>query len=51
MESQMMNVECPWCAGSATIELADDTEFQCIECAIRVEIAPPAAAEPIARAA
>ena len=47
----MMHVECPWCAGPATIEVADRDEFQCVECAIRVEISPLAAAEPVARAA
>jgi hypothetical protein len=46
----MFSVECPWCDGPATIEIADDT-FDCAECAIRVEIAPQPVTEPIARAA
>ena len=36
----MINVECPWCAGSATIEVAEGDAFECSGCAIRVEIAP-----------
>jgi hypothetical protein len=55
MESRAMcNVECPWCAGSATIEVADRDEFSCSGCAIRVEIAPDPVTgitEPISRAA
>jgi hypothetical protein len=47
----MMNVECPWCAGPATIEVADGDEFSCTDCSIRVEIAPSSASEPVARAA
>jgi hypothetical protein len=46
----MMNVECPWCAGPATVEVGDD-EFACSACAIRVEIAPDPVNEPVARAA
>ncbi len=47
----MMSIECPWCAGSATIEVADGHEFSCTECAIRVEIVGPSASEPVALAA
>ena len=47
----MMSIECPWCAGSATIEVADRDEFDCTDCAIRVEIVGPSAAEPVALAA
>jgi hypothetical protein len=47
---QMISIECPWCAGPATIELADEA-LECAGCAIRVELAPPPATEPIARAA
>ena len=51
----MMNVECPWCAGPATVEVGDGEGFACAGCAIRVEIAPEPAgrtgSEPIARAA
>ncbi|MEA2631268.1 MAG: hypothetical protein QOE66_1487 [Chloroflexota bacterium] len=47
----MINVECPWCAGSATIEVAHGDEFSCPECAIRVEIVGPAAGDLVALAA
>jgi endogenous inhibitor of DNA gyrase (YacG/DUF329 family) len=45
----MMNVECPWCAGPATI--ADGDEFDCPDCAVRVELAPDPITETIAVAA
>jgi hypothetical protein len=47
----MMSIECPWCAGSATIEVAERDEFSCADCAIRVEIVGPSTSEPIALAA
>jgi sarcosine oxidase delta subunit len=48
----MMVVECPWCAGSATVEVAEGGDaFECRGCAVRVEIAPEPAREPVARAA
>jgi hypothetical protein len=47
----MMNVECPWCAGAATVEVADRDEFSCAACAIRVEFAPDPLPELIAQAA
>lgn len=46
----MFSVECPWCEGPATVAVADDA-FECADCAIRVELAPQPATEPIARAA
>ncbi len=46
----MISVECPWCDGPATVELADDA-FDCAGCAIRVELAPPPTIEDVARAA
>jgi hypothetical protein len=46
----MITIECPWCAGPATVEPIDDA-VTCADCAIRVEIAPAPATEPIARAA
>jgi len=39
----VINVECPWCTGPATVEVAEGDTFECSGCAIRVEIA----AEPI----
>ena len=29
----MMHVECPWCAGPATVEVAERGEFECADCA------------------
>jgi hypothetical protein len=49
--SAMINIECPWCAGTATVEVADGDEFSCTACSIRVEIAPDPLAEPLDRAA
>ncbi|HEV8401714.1 MAG TPA: hypothetical protein VGQ31_01630 [Candidatus Limnocylindrales bacterium] len=46
----MIRVECPWCDRPATVDGAVEA-FECADCAIRVEIAPPPATEPIARAA
>jgi len=45
----MMNVECPWCAGSATVVEGDG--FSCPDCAIAVDLAPDPITEPIAVAA
>jgi hypothetical protein len=47
----MMHVECPWCAGPATVEAGATGAFECADCAIRVEIAPDPAHELVARAA
>lgn len=47
----MMHVECPWCAGQATIEVADRDAFVCAGCSIEVELAPDPAAVPVAQAA
>ncbi len=47
----MLVIECPWCAGSATVEVAESDMFECGGCAIRVEIAPDPLTEPVARAA
>ena len=47
----MISVECPWCAGSATVDVADGDEFTCTGCAIRVEIAPDPVIEPATIAA
>jgi hypothetical protein len=47
----MMTVECPWCAGPATVEVAESDEFSCSGCSVRVEMAPDPVAEPVARAA
>ena len=43
----MINVECPWCEGPATVEVAEAGEFSCAECAIRVELG----AEPVTESA
>ena len=47
----MMHVECPWCAGSATVEVAEGGEFNCADCSIAVELAPEQLSEPAAIAA
>jgi hypothetical protein len=47
----MMRVECPWCAGPATVEVADGDEFSCTDCSILVEIVAPSRSEPVALAA
>jgi hypothetical protein len=47
----MINIECPWCAGAATVEVADGNEFSCTACSIRVDIAPEPLAEPAGLAA
>lgn len=47
----MMHVECPWCAGSATVEVAGGGEFSCADCSITVELAPEPIAEAVALAA
>ena len=47
----MMHVECPWCAGSATVEVAGSGEFNCADCSIAVELAPEPLGEPVAVAA
>ena len=48
----MMVVECPWCAGSATVEDAEGGDaFECRACAVQVEIAAEAASETVERAA
>jgi hypothetical protein len=45
----MVSVECPWCAGSAFVGIADGDEFSCDACGLRVEIAPEPVPEPVAR--
>lgn len=47
----MISVECPWCAGSATVEVADGDEFSCDGCTIRVEFVPDPLPELVAKAA
>jgi hypothetical protein len=46
----MVHVECPWCAGTATVDVADGDEFQCGDCGIRAEMAADATTE-LSRAA
>jgi hypothetical protein len=49
--SVMFDIECPWCAGPATVEVAERDEFECAACAVRVEVAGGPVADPIALAA
>ena len=49
----MLHIECPWCAGPATID-ADATsgdQFSCPDCMIRVEVASTPVADVIDLAA
>ena len=47
----MFSIECPWCTGSATVDMAEGAGFQCADCAVKVDIAPDPVPEPVARAA
>ncbi|HVQ22999.1 MAG TPA: hypothetical protein VMT36_06975 [Candidatus Saccharimonadia bacterium] len=49
--SVMFDIECPWCAGPATVEVAERDEFECAGCAIRVEVVAAPVSDPLARAA
>ena len=46
----MFDIECPWCAGPATVEVAESDEFACAACVIRVEVVAAPARDPLARA-
>jgi hypothetical protein len=46
----MIRLDCPWCDGPATVDNAGEA-FECAECAIRVELAPPPTTELLAQAA
>jgi transcription elongation factor Elf1 len=49
---EMTHVECPWCAGEATVETAGQVgQVVCADCSIRVEIAADMTSEVIAKAA
>ncbi len=47
----MFDIECPWCAGPATVEVAEGDEFECVVCAIRVEVIGGPVSDPLAQAA
>jgi hypothetical protein len=47
----MFDIECPWCAGPATVDVAERDEFECAGCAITVEVVGGTAADPLAQAA
>jgi len=49
--SVMFDIECPWCAGPATVEVAERDEFECAGCAIRVEVVGGPVTDPLAHAA
>jgi uncharacterized Zn finger protein (UPF0148 family) len=52
MESRtMLHLECPWCAGSVAVEIADGDAFHCPDCSVRVEFAPEPLEAPVAIAA
>lgn len=48
----MVHVECPWCAGVASIQVDDDSgRLECVECSIKVELAADPGPEVAAMAA
>jgi len=47
----MFDIECPWCADPATVEVAERDEFECAGCAIRVEVVGGQVNDPLAQAA
>ncbi len=48
----MLQVECPWCTGEASIESDGDGDaFRCAECAVSVTLVDPSSAEALAAAA
>ncbi len=47
----MFDIECPWCAGPATVEVGGRDEFECAGCAVRVEVVAASVADPLATAA
>jgi hypothetical protein len=49
--SVMFDIECPWCAGPATVEVAERDEFECAGCAVRVDVAGGPVTDPLAQAA
>ena len=50
MREQMVELECPWCAGSLAMD-GECVEFDCATCAIVVEFAPDPIVEFVAVAA
>ena len=47
----MFDIECPWCAGPATVEVAERDEFECAGGAIRDEVIGGPVSDPLAQAA
>ena len=47
----MFDMECPWCAGPATVDVAERDEFECAGCAVRVEIVGAAVSDALGQAA
>ena len=47
----MFDIECPWCAGPAIVEVAESDEFACAACVVRVEVVGVPATDPLAQAA
>ena len=50
MREQMVELECPWCAGSLAMD-AERLQLDCATCAIVLEFAPDAIVELVAVAA
>jgi hypothetical protein len=47
----MFDIECPWCAGPATVQVDERDEFECAGCAIRVEVVAASINDAVAQAA
>ena len=47
----MFDIECPWCAGPATVGVAERDEFECAGCAVRVDVVGGPVTDLLARAA
>jgi hypothetical protein len=47
----MFDIECPWCAGPATVEVAERDEFECAACVVRIEVIGSSVTDPLAKAA
>jgi sarcosine oxidase delta subunit len=49
----MLHIECPWCAGQASIEsdAGNGDTFRCVDCAVSVDLADPSTTDGLAAAA
>ncbi|HEX7950207.1 MAG TPA: hypothetical protein VF494_07645 [Candidatus Limnocylindrales bacterium] len=49
--TEMVTVDCPWCAEPAMVEAAEVDELVCEACGVRADLAPDPVSRPIVRAA